>query len=158
MEFDKNNIYTALSADQLKIGSKCIFEDTIHDLRKMVQSIYSDSYISLLAVVKNDSYINRFEADNGASYSLAYLIEPFVKKPKYRPFESVEELVKAAKKHDEYVQHKCTKYEGLLIGTTFDKKIIARTGLGLSYISLKGLFKGYVFADDGTPCGKLVEE
>ncbi|WP_455160098.1 hypothetical protein [Treponema lecithinolyticum] len=82
MEFDKSKVYTALNADALQVGSRCIFEDTIHDLRKLVQSIYRDSYTSLLTAVKNDSYINRFEADNGASYSLAYLVETRQKRGK----------------------------------------------------------------------------
>lgn len=29
MEFDKSRVYTAVNADELKIGSKCIFADTI---------------------------------------------------------------------------------------------------------------------------------
>lgn len=27
MEFDKSRVYTALNADELKIGSKCVFAD-----------------------------------------------------------------------------------------------------------------------------------
>lgn len=37
MEFDKNRIYTAVNADELKIGSKCIFADTVRGLRRKVE-------------------------------------------------------------------------------------------------------------------------
>ncbi len=33
MEFDKSRVYTALNAEDLPIGSKCIFSDTIQGLR-----------------------------------------------------------------------------------------------------------------------------
>ena len=32
MEFDKSRVYTALNADELQIGSKCIFADTVKGL------------------------------------------------------------------------------------------------------------------------------
>lgn len=37
MEFDKNRVYTAVNADELKIGSKCIFADTVRGLRRKVE-------------------------------------------------------------------------------------------------------------------------
>jgi len=38
MKFDKSRVYTAVNADELKIGSKCIFADTVKALRKKVQA------------------------------------------------------------------------------------------------------------------------
>lgn len=38
MEFDKSRVYTAVNADELKIGSKCIFADTLGALSAKVTS------------------------------------------------------------------------------------------------------------------------
>ena len=40
MEFDASRVYTALNADELKIGSECIFADMMEELRLSVQYAY----------------------------------------------------------------------------------------------------------------------
>lgn len=72
MEFDKSRVYTALNADELKIGSKCIFADTIHDLRLYVQT---DCVPKNLVRLFGDDNVDRFVTDEG-TFIYAYLIAP----------------------------------------------------------------------------------
>lgn len=72
MEFDKSRVYTALNADEMEIGSKCIFADTIHDLRLYVQT---DCMPKNLVRLFGDDNIDRFATDEG-TFIYAYLIAP----------------------------------------------------------------------------------
>ena len=77
------------------------------------------------------------------------------KEPKYRPFGEYDlpELMQSIRRHGEFVKAK-------------DKdKYYAITGFGsinleLGYngsVSYDGLLRGYVWADDGTPCGVKID-
>ena len=47
MEFDKSRVYTALNADELKVGSKVIVADSLQGLKDRVNKAASDDeYIS----------------------------------------------------------------------------------------------------------------
>lgn len=145
MEFDKSRVYTALNAEELPIGSKCVFADDLRELRRLV-SIEDTSQV--LIAIKGESYKYRFEqakADcmGDTLFALAYLIEPPSKpKYKYRPFESVDKAMETIKKHGGCVKDKMTQ-NCFLVGIKDSKHIP---------------LIGYVFADDDTPCGELVEE
>lgn len=86
MEFDKSKIYTALNADELPIGSKCIFADTIKDLKEEVKK----KRIDTLFGIATEQYEYRFISEHGykIQYALAYFIEQPAE-PKYKPFESI---------------------------------------------------------------------
>lgn len=149
MEFDKSRVYSVANADDLQIGSECIFADTLYDLQQYVQE---DSHIDELVRVRNSKENLRFEGKNWVHYVLAYLIEPPAEK-KYKPFESVEEAMKAIKKHGGWISRKNTtmnwlviKYGHLTLMTSND------------IIGVETLFENYEFADDGSPCGVPVEE
>ena len=60
MGFDKSKVYTALNADELKLGSKCVFADTINDLRKYTQDKDVDTYVQRLKCLYGDEYSARF--------------------------------------------------------------------------------------------------
>ena len=80
MEFDKSRIYTAVNADELAIGSKCILGDTIQDLRQKIQGGFcaddcAEDYFRYLSEIYDDDRVERFVANNCA-YIYAYLIEP----------------------------------------------------------------------------------
>ncbi|UTC47705.1 hypothetical protein [Treponema vincentii] len=50
IEFDKSHVFSALNAEELKIGSKCFFANTTRALKKIVQTsdtIYADTFIGL---------------------------------------------------------------------------------------------------------------
>ena len=149
MEFDKSRVYSVANADDLQIGSECIFADTLYDLQQYVQE---DSHIDELVRVRNSKENLRFEGKNWVHYVLAYLIEPPAEK-KYKPFESVEEAMKAIKAHGGWIKHMGDKRCSLILA--YDKEAISTDE---SCMNMQELFVDYVFADDGSPCGVLVEE
>lgn len=75
MIFDKSKVYTALNADELKIGSKCIFANTVQLLRKIVQSDNAHLWAHKLIEIRQDDDAERF-VNKATSTNLAYLIEP----------------------------------------------------------------------------------
>ena len=154
MEFDKSRVFSAVNADELKVGSKCVFADNLRELRRLV-SIEDTSQV--LIAIKGESYKYRFEqakADcmGDTLFALAYLIEP-PSKPKYRPFESVEKAMEAIKKHGGWIKdtiyNRCSAviaYDDDTVKTVYDS------------VGVDALFDGFVFFDDDSPCGELVEE
>lgn len=151
MEFDKSRVYTAVNADELKVGSKCIFADTVKGLRRKVEED-ADCVETFYRLHNNGS--DDLFAGNKYLYYYAYLIEPPAK-PKYKPFESVEKAVEAIRKHGGWVKSK-TAQRYFLISALKSKKIAIA---GSEYWeSFSFLLERYVFADDGSPCGELVEE
>ena len=152
MEFDKSRVYTALNAGELQIGSKCIFADTIDELKSKLE--YFESYIDTLEVVYNDNEAERFCCRN-TTYLLAYLIEPPAE-PKYKPFESVEKAMEAIGKHGGWVKR-------IDLEDYYNVRSCRYVNCNL-YIYADDIpykpnvfLQNYVFADDGTPCGELVE-
>ena len=160
MEFDKSRVYTAVNADELPIGSKCVFANDLRELRRLV-SIEDTSQV--LIAIKGESYEYRFEqakADcmGDTLFALAYLIEPPAeppKKPRHKPFESVEKAMEAIKAHGGWVNDKI----GLsYFVTAYDKKQTGRVIYINNWYSLQELPAFFTFTDDGSPCGELVEE
>ena len=47
MEFDKSRVYTALNADELKIGSKVILGNTLSELKEAVETEKKGLYKTL---------------------------------------------------------------------------------------------------------------
>lgn len=91
MEFDKSRVYTALNADELQIGSECIFANTIHDLRLYVQSDYAPKSLVHLF---GDNNVDRFVSNKG-TFIFAYLIAPPAKvgfRNKEKIFEKINDL------------------------------------------------------------------
>lgn len=83
MEFDKSRVYTALNADELKVGSKVIVANCVADLKKRVIGYYKENvtgFVTALASIKDEDNQFRFiiNADIGeyapVSWGLAYLV------------------------------------------------------------------------------------
>ena len=74
MEFDAKRVYTVLNADEVKIGSRGYFADTLKSLKDMVYQEYSGN-CSEIEKIKEDTYEGRFKAKDGYRYSLFYLVE-----------------------------------------------------------------------------------
>ena len=71
MEFCKSRVYTALDADDLKVGSKCIFANNLDSLRcKVIEGTDIRPIVQIL----NDSYERRFKTDVMGEYPFAYLV------------------------------------------------------------------------------------
>ena len=88
--------------------------------------------------------------------NLAYLIEPPAE-PKYKPFESIEKAMDAIKKHGGWVKD-VEAHRALLVHAYEKNDSGNNLMVGFSWISLQDLYEIFVFDDDGSPCGELVEE
>lgn len=151
MEFDKSRVYTALNAGELKVGSKCIFADTVKGLKCRIDD---GRAMAILTCIGDESSVSRFVANGATLFNLAYLIEPPAE-PKYKPFESVEKAMEAIKKHGGWVNDKI----GLsYFVTAYDKKQTGRVIYINNWYSLQELPAFFTFTDDGSPCGELDEE
>ncbi len=73
MEFDRNRVYTALNADELKPGSKVIVANYLESLKTQVEANSYPSYVVELSQIMGTSSTNRFKAGN-KTFNLAYLI------------------------------------------------------------------------------------
>ena len=156
MEFDKSRVYTVLNADELPIGSKCVFADTVKALREEVGTGDTVDVVRKFTGLYGcvEDYGDIQFSDGFYTYNYAYLIEPPAE-PKYKPFESVEKAMEAIKKHGGWIKSKTTQGY-FLIGALKSKKF---TIIGHEYWEpFSFLLEHYVFADDGSPCGELVEE
>jgi len=151
MEFDKSRVYTAFNAEDLKVGSKCIFADTASYLRQMVQDENAYAYVQVFTELWNADSIARFKACD-YRYLYAYLIEPPAE-PKYKPFESVEKAMDAIKKHGGWLERKSDGLQGIVVAKSSDRIKAVQC-----WYRLGDMFQALVFADDGSPCGELVEE
>jgi len=157
MEFDKSKVYTALNAEDLPIGSKCIFADDLGNLKRLVNL---EDTSQVLIAIKGEYYKCRFEmaeADcmGDTLFALAYLIEPPAES-KYKPFESVEKAMEAILKHGGWIKSKDGNKSFFITG--FNKKENVFCFVFECWHSLNFLFAKFVWADDGSPCGELVEE
>ena len=151
MEFDKSRVYTAFNAEDLKVGSKCIFADTASYLRQMVQDENAYAYVQVFTELWNADSIGRFKVCD-YRYIYAYLIEPPAG-PKYKPFESVEKAMDAIKKHGGWLERKSDGLQGIVVAKSGDRIKAVQC-----WYRLGDMFQSLVFADDGSPCGELVEE
>lgn len=84
MEFDVKRVYTAVNADELKVGSIVIVANYIELLKHQVEANSFPTYTKKLTCIMGTSSINRFKADDNKVYNLAYLVsEPKEKKLKW---------------------------------------------------------------------------
>ena len=164
MTFDKNKVYTALNADEVKIGSKGYFADSLEDLRAFVSE--DDDPCTLFEVL-GEEYGRRFD-EGGNPWNLFYLVGAPAE-DKYRPYESTDEMIEdfkeRAKKHYNANFFKCPMFHTSI--WVKDKKsnskyLISAFGeidVYLSSIdeySLELLFEDFTYLD-GSPCGKKIE-
>ena len=165
MEFDKSRVYTAVNADELRVGSKCIFADTVKALRKKVQADDYAQYVQPFIRLHDNGYDVQFLADC-YTYNYAYLIEPPAE-PKYKPFESLKQLIVATKKHGETVKFLVGQNESAIVGMTLNNRVIIDKSFSQSFgqpygdkasCTTEELLYNFVFLSDNSPCGELVVE
>ena len=148
MKFDKSRVYTAVNADELKIGSKCIFANCLADLMDAVENDKKNQ-VGRFTKAFNCDYIARFCDNYGGNFVLAYLVESPAE-PKYKPFKNIEEAMKAIKAHGGWIKYKVSGRSSLVFA--YDEETIT---ISDDELDTNTLFLTYVFADDGSPCGKL---
>lgn len=72
MVFDKSRVYTAVNADELKVGSEIFVADDLANLESIVTR---GEYLCHLMEVNNTYKAQRFKIkENSISYALAYLV------------------------------------------------------------------------------------
>jgi hypothetical protein len=71
MEFQRERVYTALNADELKPGDKVIVADNLADLKKEVEK----GNVHEIEDILSDCVNERFGVCGMANYALAYLVE-----------------------------------------------------------------------------------
>ena len=108
MEFDNSKVYTALNADELKVGSKVIVANDLAHLKVFVR----DNVTCILEKVLDEEITCRFVANYGEPYSLAYLVaEPDKKKLEWTDL-----------KVGDVIRHKESKVEYLITGIDIRNK------------------------------------
>lgn len=74
MEFDKNRIYTAVNADELKVGSLVIYADTMEDLKSNISADGEDTFEpKAIQDIFDEGRERRFQI-NGLSWALVYFV------------------------------------------------------------------------------------
>lgn len=71
MEFIKERCYTALNADQVKLGSTVVLADNLADLK---QDLINGN-TGLLSKVYDEEFSCRFVGSKGIGFALCYLVE-----------------------------------------------------------------------------------
>lgn len=144
MEFDKTRVYSAYNADEVKVGSKGYFADSISELKKKVDE--GNELLTLTKIYGEES-ATRFSISPISSYILFYLVEE-PKEKVYRPYNNTAEMPNGAMLNT-VVSSDGTR---LLITAAEDKRVY----LGpQGWVSLIDLYTCYTWPN-GTPCG--VEE
>ena len=156
MEFDKSKVYTSVNADELEIGSKCIFANTVRKLKEKVEQKNNTNCIETFYRLLNNGGGDLF-VGNVCAYCYAYLIEPPAE-PKYKPFESIEKARESINKHGGWVSHRDCKNYFFITGYLPHLNEGIGICIGLVWHTLQELYDDFIFADDGSPCGELVEE
>ena len=144
MKFDKTRVYSAYNADEVKVGSKGYFADSISELKKKVNE--GNELLTLVKIYGEES-ATRFSISPISSYILFYLVEE-PKEKVYRPYNDTAEMPNGAMLNT-VVSREGTR---LLITAAEDKRVY----LGpQGWVSLLDLYQYYIWPN-GTPCG--VEE
>lgn len=74
MEFDKNRIYTAVNADELKVGSLVIYADTMEDLKSNISADGKYTFEpKAIQDIFDEGRERRFQV-NGLSWALVYFV------------------------------------------------------------------------------------
>lgn len=144
MEFNKAKVFTALNANEVKVGSRGFFAHNISDLKKKVNEGHE-----LLTLVKiyGEKSATRFSISSISSYALFYLVgEPEEKK--YRPYLNTTEIPNGAL----LKTVACGDNTRLLITAVEDERVYLGPH---GWVDLYDLYKHYTWPN-GTPCG--VEE
>lgn len=157
MTFDKSRVFSAVNADELKIGSRVILGDSLSELKEAVETEKRGT-IQNLAIIHGEDMPFRFTGDKYHSvHLLAYLVE-LPKEPEYRPFESVKKAMKAIKAHGRWVIKTNNIMSAFLVTEDDEDREESRIFIDGYWYSLQELCRLFVFADDDTPCGELIEE
>lgn len=146
MVLDKNRLYTALNADEVKVGSKGYFADSISELKRKIDASEKPLF---LTKIYGEEAAARFSVSFVSSYILFYLVEK-PKEKKYRPYKDTSEITGHAL-FDEVIDTNDVHCAIIAISKT--GVYIATHG----WVDIKYLFDFFRWSDN-SPCGKEVEQ
>lgn len=171
MKFDKSRVYTAVNADELRIGDKIIVANTVDELRTIVISgslLQSTTLAAIDFDYKEHRFMEKEIGDDTQSWSLAYLVE---RAKKWRAYKDCNEMAKDFKRRygntcnsDNPMWHpliwvKCDSTSMFTTITAFDADpdapqvyIGGYDTYSPKWLSLDSLFTYYTYMD-GSPCG-----
>ena len=160
MKFDKSKVYTALNADEVKVGSKGYYADCLKDLEERVNSD-NKTYYDTLVGIDPTSEVYRFKTGAAFSsvYALFYLVEEPEKK-KLRPYRDTDEMVDHFCRHFNLIPQD-HRLPTLWIKNDYNKYLITRVNENTVTLcvendvytfSLSVLAEDYTWLD-GSPCG-----
>ena len=149
------------------IGKECYFSD--YPKKLLNSAIYNlPEYLGCLTDIRKER-ICTFVDKNGTNWALI-IIKKEEPKPKYVPFETLDEFIESYKKAEERIDYTNTREYiascGMWLRFNNDDVLCAVTEiwtdgvfLGHDHMKIKWeeLFNFYTFMDD-SPCGKEVEE
>ena len=69
MTFNKSRVYTALNADEVKVGSKGVFADNVDWLKHFVKD---ERHISTVEKIESENMVYRFRNINGDNYVTSF--------------------------------------------------------------------------------------
>lgn len=161
MEFDKSRIYSALNAEDVKVGSKGYFARTIANLRVAVEI---GLFLETVTDIRDDRYESRFCDNKGGFNNFFYLVdEP--EGVKLRPYKDTKEMVddfcerfnllkQSYKLPTMWVQSKIDVDIKYIIMRLTKSTVTMCFGFDFGYIiiDLESLAKEYTWLD-GSPCG-----
>lgn len=167
MTFDKTKVYTALNADEVKVGSIGYVADSIYELREAVEAGPDSVAMSKITMINNDSCSNRFIIQNSSqlAYNLFYLVEgPKEKMP--RPYIDTAEMLRDFAdrfdllSHDDrlpamWLKHSHTCY--LVVCVLNTSVSIIAPDVGVHTLLMEELFNDYTYLD-GSVIGVKEEE
>lgn len=115
----------------------------------------------IVALVSDEEFMLTY--DNNGMFSIDHketdmdLLILDESEPIYKPYETTAELMDEIKKHGAWVKCKYGDKYNQITGFYYDAGMYIELYSDFDYMSGDFLAK-YVWADDNTPCGKLVEE
>ncbi len=161
MEFDKSKVYTALNADEVKVGSKGYFADNLSALKRVVEQEDTSAY-GKLDKIYDDSCSYRFlQMEELQDYALFYLVEE-AKEKTIRPYKDTDEMIEDFKRRFNanipfiWIKSKGMEENKHLITRFSDADKVTKVTINLEMvvytIRLYTLFDDYTYLD-GSPCG-----
>ncbi len=161
MNFDKSKVFTALNADEVKVGSRGYFANNLDTLKRLVNI---NALTDVLNKVYPEDWGRRFgKKDCNFIFILFYLVEEPAEE-KYRPYKNTDELIEDFKERIKgygVTSSKCPMFQQTIWIKRKDelkKHLIISFYEDCIYIEdvckdMKDLFENYTYLD-GTPCGK----
>ena len=150
MEFDKSRVYTALNADELKVGSMVILADNLESLKMQVET---NALPQRLNSISHTGFSLRFVGNT--NYNLAYLIAS-PPESEYKPFSDSKTAMRTIAKHGGWIIFDGVYHliKGLDVGCSSKNEVFVDD----DWYSAEYIFNNCNFADDGSPVGVKVED